>query len=139
MQLLPVFTGWLAVYVAVHLKLAYGLFGPGGADDRAFAKYMSSKDNRKHTAARVYYAKSSFMIVLLVLQGALGFDFHTAAVWSFALYAAEMNMLLNQGPTTATKVYAAGALALLIEWALVHRDDLRAIAGFGVGASSDGA
>lgn len=110
---LPIFTCWLCVYCLVHLKLR------SKPDAAAFDKYTGKLVGRAQwsVAGRVYKAKSIFVLSMIVAMGAFGVGFHTAAVWSFALYAAEM--FVGTPLNTATSVYAAAAAAMLVEWYVV--------------------
>ena len=85
------------------------------------------------TAGRVYYAKSAFVLVLLILQAWTGMAFRKAATYSFCLYALIMNiapmLTLNAEKTAAVdskypqrwapKLYLLGAVGMVLEQLLL--------------------
>lgn len=106
-----IFTIWLAAYCVVHLRLRLAT-----SDEDAFEKYEAQWGEER--AGRVYKAKSTFMVLLLVLHSWCGFSFHAAVAASFGFYALEMNLRLK--PTRATLVYLFGACAMAAEWAFMR-------------------
>ncbi len=84
------------------------------------------------TAGRVYYAKSAFVLVLLILQAWTDMAFRKAATYSFCLYALIMNiapmLTLNAEKTAvdskypqrwAPKLYLVGAVGMVVEQLLL--------------------
>ncbi len=104
-------TFWILVgaIVIVHLHLEYRLWIRREVD--IFAKYRTPSCPPLASASRAYYAKAVFLFLLVVIQ-ACGLAFREALVFSFAVYALLLVVLLPRTAyNLANLLLAAGCLA----------------------------
>ena len=125
----------VAAWACIHVRLLARVARSGRYSD-AFAKYISHdassdapqarprstqrrspEDDRAklETAGACYVCKSVLALAVCVAQGLLGLSFRSALAVSFAAYALALNAMLPH-PTTAARVYAVAAVALVLEW-----------------------
>ncbi|MGB5812749.1 MAG: hypothetical protein WBG86_19600 [Polyangiales bacterium] len=109
----PMFVLFLVSYTAVHLVFEYNFWWNEG--DAIFGKYETAKgEGALSVAARVYYAKSVWMFVLVWLL-ALRHDFRAALTYSFSLYSVGLLLLFPvQAYSVLNVALAAGLLIELI-------------------------
>lgn len=109
----------LVVIVVVHLDLEYRIWIARRED--VFVKYRDAKMAPMEAAKWAYLAKAVWLLALILLQS-FGVEFRSAVVFSFALYAVLLQMLLP------FKVYnllnLVLAVACLVEWWVKRGADL---------------
>jgi hypothetical protein len=81
---------FLACYAAVHLHFEYRFWVVG--DAAIFAKYAGAEGPAGWIpiAERVYYAKATWCVALVLLQGLFRVRFHAALAYSFLLYGVQL-------------------------------------------------
>lgn len=81
-------------YAVVHLHLQYRYWIR--KDTNVFAKYCGQGRSYEYVSKWVYFTKVTWMIVLVLLQY-LGLAFRPALVYSFLMYAIELQLLFPSG------------------------------------------
>lgn len=101
----------VAGYLFVNIRMQNDFFA--GRD--IFSKYQvaTSLENGLHIAQEAYFAKTSFLLILIILQ-AFSVPFGLALGLSFVAYAIEM--LVFFGFNTSTTLYVVGAVFVLASY-----------------------
>lgn len=101
----------VAGYLFVNARMQNDFFA--GRD--IFAKYQvaTSPETALHIAQEAYFAKTSFLLILIILQ-AFSVPFGLALGLSFVAYAVEM--LVFFGFNTSTTLYLVGGIVVLASY-----------------------
>ena len=108
---------WVLIYSRLLISVASG--GKNGMET-VFDKYTTdrkiSKPNFLNVAGVCYLTKSLLALVVISLQGLVGFNFRAALMCAMTAYSLLLHTLLPDGPTLTTWLYLAGAVGLIVEW-----------------------